>query len=97
MRISGSSASKNIYPRKSWALAWVYPGRPFPNENGTEADFKRAVEVLGEVILSGRATTEDYLNYGLLYQVRAYRDTNMALGYYHKAITEGNGNRDSLG
>ena len=34
------------------------------------------------------------MNYGLLYQVRSYRDTDMALCYYHKAITEGNENRD---
>lgn len=66
----------------------------YTNESGTEADFRRATEALGEVILNGRAVTEDYLNYGLLYQVRSYRDTDMALKYYHKAITEGNGNRD---
>lgn len=66
----------------------------YMDENGTEADFRRAAEALGEVILNGRAATEDYLNYGLLYQVRSYRDSDMALRYYHKAIAEGNGNRD---
>lgn len=85
------------------ALSRRYPGYGgeynelvalYTAENGTEADFNRAVDALGEAILSGRAATEDYLNYGLLYQVRSYRDNDMALRYYHKAITEGNRNRD---
>lgn len=66
----------------------------YMDENGTDEDFRRASDVLGEVILKGMATTEDYVSYGLLHQTRSRRDAEIALHYYHRAIEEGNGNRD---
>ena len=58
------------------AIARRYPGYGserselvafYTDENGTEKDFRLAAEALGEVILNGKASTEDYVNYGLLY------------------------------
>ena len=51
--------------------------------------FRLAAEALGEVILNGKASTEDYVNYGLLYHMRSRRDSQMALRYYRLAIAEG--------
>ncbi len=65
----------------------------YTDENGTEKDFRLAAEALGEVILSGKASTEDYLDYGLLYHVRSRRDSDMALRYYHLAIEKGDNDR----
>lgn len=84
------------------AAARRYPGyggeqaelvASYTEENGTEKDFRRAAEALGEIILSGKASAEDYLNYGLIYHVRSRRDSDMALRYYRKAIEEGNDDR----
>ena len=66
----------------------------YTSNNGTEDDFKRAVESYSEVILSGKATTEDYLKYGILHKVRALRDIEIAIYYCSRAILEGNDNRD---
>lgn len=66
----------------------------YTDENGREKDFRLAAEALGEVILNGKASTEDYVNYGLLYHVRFRRDSQMALRYYRLAIAEGD--RSSL-
>lgn len=66
----------------------------FYEESGLEKDFHKAEEALSEVILQGKATTEDYFNYGLLYQIRFHRDSDIALRYYHKTIEHGNQNRD---
>lgn len=66
----------------------------YTSNNGTEDDFKRAVESYNEVILSGKATTEDYIKYGILHKVRAFRDIEVAIYYYRRAIMEGNDNRD---
>lgn len=85
------------------AIARRYPGYGserselvafYTDENGTEKDFRLAAEALGEVILNGKASTEDYVNYGLLYHVRSRRDSQMALRYYRLAIAEGD--RSSL-
>lgn len=65
----------------------------YMEENGTEKDFQRAAQALGEVILSGKASTEDYANYGMLYHMRSHRDSDMALRYYRRAIAEGNNER----
>lgn len=61
---------------------------------GTEEDFKRAANAFSEVILSGKATADDYLRYGVLHRMRASRDIERALYYYRRAISEGNGQRD---
>ena len=80
------------------AIARRYPGYGserselvafYTDENGREKDFRLAAEALGEVILNGKASTEDYVNYGLLYHVRSRRDSQMALRYYRLAIAEG--------
>ncbi|MDE7311881.1 MAG: helix-turn-helix domain-containing protein [Eubacterium sp.] len=63
-------------------------------ESGLEKDFQKAEEALGEVILHEKATTEDYFNYGLLYQIRFHKDSDIALCYYRKGIEHGNQNRD---
>ena len=64
------------------------------NSNGSEEDFSRATSSIGKAILENRAATEDYVNYGLLYHVRARRDADLALHYYHLAIEKGNDCRD---
>ena len=60
----------------------------------TEEDFRRASEAFSEVILSGKATAEDYLSYGILHRMRASSDVGKALYYYRKAIKEGKEQRD---
>lgn len=66
----------------------------YTSENGTDADFSRAEEAYRDRIMRGKATSEDYVNYGTLYRVRAVRDTETALRYFRLAIAEGNNNRD---
>lgn len=66
----------------------------FTRDGGTDEDFRRAADAYSEVILSGKATAEDYLYYGILHKVRAVRDAEIALYYYRRAISEGNGKRD---
>jgi len=66
----------------------------YESSSGTDEDFRRAAEAYSEVILSGKAGTEDYLYYGILHRIRAHRDIQKALYYYRRAIAEGNGQRD---
>ena len=66
----------------------------YASSKGTDKDFRRAVDAYGEVILNGRAKSEDYLYYGILHRIRANRDVKIALNYYRRAIAEGNGQRD---
>lgn len=66
----------------------------YTSENGTDADFTRAEEAYRERILRGKATTEDYVNYGMLHRTRAARDTETALRYFRLAISEGDQTRD---
>ena len=66
----------------------------YTGENGTDADFTRAEEALRERILRGKATTEDYVNYGILHRTRASRDTETALRYFRLAVSEGNNRRN---
>ncbi|MDE7183163.1 MAG: helix-turn-helix domain-containing protein [Lachnospiraceae bacterium] len=66
----------------------------FYEESGLEKDFQKAEAALSEVILHEKATTEDYFNYGLLYQIRFHRDSAIALRYYRKTIEHGNRDRD---
>ena len=66
----------------------------YENSEGTDEDFRRAAEAYSEVILSGKASCEDYLRYGMLHRIRASRDVEMALYYYRRAIAEGNSQRD---
>lgn len=66
----------------------------YTSENGTDADFVRAEEAIRERILRRRATTEDYVSYGILHRTRAVRDTETALRYFRLAIVEGNQTRD---
>lgn len=60
----------------------------YESSDGTDEDFKRAADAYSEVILSGKAGAEDYLYYGILHRIRAHRDTEKALYYYRRAITE---------
>lgn len=46
------------------------------------------------MILSGKAGAEDYLYFGMLHKIRAYRDIEKALYYYRKSITEGKDKQD---
>lgn len=62
--------------------------------SGKEEDFRRAAEAYGELILNGKASTEDYVSYGILHRMRAAKDTGIALHYYRRAIAEGNDHRD---
>lgn len=64
--------------------------------NATDEDFRRAADAYEEIILNGKADTDDYLSYGMLHRVRASRDIEKALYYYRRAIAEGNDNRDLL-
>ena len=66
----------------------------YTGENGTDVDFARAEEAFRERILRGKATTEDYVNYGILYRVRAHRDVKTALRYFRLAVSEGDHQRD---
>lgn len=58
----------------------------YESPSGTEEDFRRAAEAYSEVILNGNATTEDYISYGILHKVRAFRDIKIALHYYASAL-----------
>lgn len=64
-------------------------------ENDSEEDFARAAQAFSEVILSGKATTEDYVSYGLLHHIRAKRDYDIAMRYYRQAIEKGETQRDT--
>ena len=66
----------------------------YESGKGTEEDFRRAKEAFANVILSGKAMTDDYLSYGTLHRIRAFRDIEIALYYYRRAIKEGNEKRD---
>ena len=66
----------------------------YTSESGTDEDFRLAKDAFDEVILSGKATTEDYNSYAILHRVRANRDNKLALYYYRRAISEGNEHRD---
>lgn len=61
---------------------------------GSEKDFENAVEAFNEVILNGRASTEDFISCGILHKVHALREIELALYYYRRAISEGNEVRD---
>jgi len=64
------------------------------DSSGKEEDFRRAAEAYSELILNGKASTEDYISYGILHRMRAAKDTQIALHYYRRAIAEGNDHRD---
>lgn len=64
--------------------------------SATDEDFRRAADAYEEIILNGKADTDDYLSYGILHRIRASRDIEKALYYYRRAIAEGNDNRDLL-
>lgn len=66
----------------------------YESSKGTDEDFKRAADAYSEIILSGKAVSEDYLYYGMLHRIRAHRDIEKALHYYRRAIAEGSGRRD---
>lgn len=66
----------------------------YTHENGTEEDFRKAAEAYSERILNGKATAEDYVDYGALHRVRAFRDIKKALFYYRRAIAEFDDQRD---
>lgn len=66
----------------------------YESSKGTDEDFKRAFDAYSEVILSGKAGAEDYLYFGMLHKIRAYRDIEKALYYYRKSITEGKDKQD---
>ena len=66
----------------------------YTSERGTEEDFHRAADAYEKVILSGNATTTDYISYGMLHRDRAFRDIKKAFSYYRRAISEGEKCRD---
>jgi len=66
----------------------------YTHEGGTEEDFRKASDCYGEIILSGSATAEDYLCYGMLHRVRGMRDIEKALYFYRKLISDFNDKRD---
>lgn len=66
----------------------------YTRTEGTERDYQKVVEAFNEVILSGKATIEDYVSYGILHKVRAKRENDLALHYYRRAITEGDKDRN---
>ena len=66
----------------------------YERADGTDADFARAEEAFRKRILKGTATSEDYVNYGILHRIRAGRDTEIALRYYRLAISQFNTTRD---
>jgi len=66
----------------------------YEEEGGTDHDFAKVEEAYREVILSGKADVEDYLDYGRLFRMRAVRDNEKALYYYRRAISEGKEKRD---
>ena len=66
----------------------------YTRPEGSEKDFENAVKAFNEVILNGKASTEDYISYGILHKVRAFREIELALYYYRRAISEGNEARD---
>ena len=66
----------------------------YTSEQGTDADFCKAENAYAELILSGKATAEDYICYGLLHRKRASRDEEIALHAFKRAIAEGDGQRD---
>ena len=63
-------------------------------EGGTESDFEKAAAAYEDVLLRGDPTTEDYMMYGYLYNVRVRRDMEMAMRYYEKALEAGAETRD---
>lgn len=66
----------------------------YESGKGTDEDFKRAADAYSEVILSGKASAEDYLYYGILHRIRAHRDIEKALYYYRRAIAESKDKHD---
>ena len=58
-------------------------------ENGTEEDFRRAEEAYREVIMTGKANIQDYLDYAALHRIRMYKDRELAMRYYRRALEEG--------
>lgn len=63
-------------------------------EGGTDEDFEKAIAAYNDVLLSGEASTQDYMVYGFLYNVRGRRDLDKALLYYEKALEHGEDHRD---
>lgn len=60
----------------------------------TESDFRRVIEAYSEVIMAGNASTEDYVDCGMLFFRRARYDIDVAVRYFRRAISEGNDHRD---
>ena len=58
-------------------------------ENGTDEDFRRAEEAYREVIMTGKANIQDYLDYAALHRIRMYKDRELAMRYYRRALEEG--------
>lgn len=61
----------------------------YEDENGTDEDFRRAEEAYREVIMTGKATIQDYLDYAALHRIRMYKDRELAMRYYRRALEEG--------
>lgn len=62
--------------------------------DGNEDDFKRVIAEYKEILLHGTPSTQDYMNYGYLYDKYSERSVNKAIEYYKKAIEHGNNQRD---
>lgn len=61
----------------------------YEDENGTDEDFRRAEEAYREVIMTGKANIQDYLDYAALHRIRMYKDRELAMRYYRRALEEG--------
>jgi len=60
----------------------------------TEADFRQVIDAYTETIMTGRASVEEYAEYGRLLFRRARYDLDAAMRYFRRAITEGDAHRD---
>ena len=52
----------------------------YEDENGTDEDFRRAEEAYREVIMTGKANIQDYLEYAALHRIRMYKGRDVC-GY----------------
>lgn len=57
--------------------------------NGGEEHFHNAVSIYNEIMLHGKATEQDYVDYAYLFDLRSKKDFDTALKYYNLAIEKG--------
>lgn len=84
-------------PVRGYAAYGSYRGKLLAQtsrSDATESDFRRGIEAYSEVIMARNASTEDYVDYGMLFFRRARYDLQIAERYFRRAISEGNDRRD---